>query len=92
MRATPASPSDYLTFVEKIELLLDGILMSMGRSLVLRVLLLLCELLLLLEGTSRGRSGSRTSPRSGGGGVGRVCPLHFAQPHGDGAQHPQFGG
>jgi hypothetical protein len=80
--------------VEKIELLLDGILMSMGRSLLLRTLLLLCRrllLLLLLDETSRGRSGSGTGRRSGAV-AGRVCPLHFAQPHGAGAQHPQLGG
>jgi hypothetical protein len=81
--------------VEKIELLLDGILMPMGRlGLPIKVLLLLCRLLLLLldDDVSRGRSGSGAGRRSGGAGAGRACPPHFAQPHGDGAQHPQFGG
>jgi hypothetical protein len=93
MRLSPPSArANYLTFVEKIELLLDDILMSMGRSRVLRTLLLLCRLLLLLlDEASRGCSGSETGPRSGGA-AGRLCPLHFAQPHGAGAQHPQFGG
>jgi hypothetical protein len=84
----PNCPRGYLTLVEKIELLLDGIRVTMiGR----RALLLLLLFMLLLD-DGCGRIGGGVGCGSGWGAGALSRPLHFAHPHRAGAQHPLFDG